>query len=488
MFFGGEPAARQSVKVVRGTVVETVSVTGNTAPVKSVSLSFGNTGTISKVYSDIGKHVVQGQILAELNTNDLYAQVRQAEASLATQKAKLEGLLAGSRPEDIEASRVAVDKAKQDLVNMYSAVTDTSFDSYAKANDAVRTQLDGFFSNPDSTNPKLTYTTSAPQAQLDAESQRFTATGFLNAWQNEILANTRTHEETEKFIEKQIEYLGTIRQLLSSVSRTLDTATGLTSTTLATYKTNVAAAVAEVNTASKNLNTAFQNIASQKLAVSQLEAQLELKLSGSTPEDVRAQEAQVSSAEASLLSAQAKLANSRIISPMAGLVTRFDAKVGQLATPSTDLVSVISGTNFEVEAGIPETDIGKLAVGNQVSMTLDAFPGETFTGTISYINPAETVTQGVVDYEIKVIFDTTDTRMKSGLTVNLDIATRKSENVLLVPQYAILQNDAGSFVQRDVNGEIEDIPVVLGLQDKEGNVEIKSGVEEGDEVLSLGLK
>lgn len=488
MFLGGSAPEQQVVAVTRGTVVETVSVTGSTVPVKSVSLGFGNTGTVSRVYAGIGKQVVAGQILAELNTNDLYAQVRQAQAALATQQAKLAGLQSGSRPEDIESSRVAVEKAKQDLVNMYSGVIDTSFDAHAKANDAVRTQLDGFFSNPNSINPKLTYLTSNPQAQVDAEAQRFAVTGALDAWQAEVLLESRTSSESDAFIEQEIKYLSLVRQLLSSISKTLDGAVDFNATTLATYKANVAAAIAEVNTASKNLSTAAQNVASQKLAITQLEAQLALKLSGSTPEDLKAQEAQVTSAEASLQSARAKLSNSQLVSPISGIITKFDPKVGQLASSGSELVSVISGTNFEIEAGIPEIDIGKLAIGNRVSITLDAFPGQPFEGHVFYINPAETESDGVVDYEIKIAFDKVDPRMKSGLTANLDIVTRTSEDVLILPQYAILQNDEGSFVQKEIGGEIKEVPVTLGLQDQNGNVEIKSGLEEGDEVLSLGLK
>ncbi len=488
-FFGrGGVEENQFVVVTRGSVVETVSVTGSTVPVQSVSLGFGNTGIISHVYSSVGKQVARGQLLADLSTGDLYAQVKQAQANVDTQRAKLDGLIAGARPEDIENSRAAVNKAQQDFANMYASITDTSLDSYQKANDAVRTQLDGFFSNPDSSNPKLTYQTSNPQAQIDAEAGRFAATGALDSWQPKLAAGSGSEVALDALLREGLLYLGKIRQLLVDVSKTLDNAQGVAATTLATYKANVAAATTEVNTASKNLNTVLQNIASQKLAVVQLQAQLNLKLAGFAVEDIAAQEAQVKSAEASVESARAKLVSSQIVSPISGVVTQFDAKVGQLASPGTLLISVISGTRFEVEAGVPETDIGKLAIGNTVTMTLDAFPGETFSGTVYYINPAETITQGVVDYRVKIAFEKADTRMKSGLTTNIDIETRNVKDVLTLPQYAILQNDVGAFVQIEEGKIVRDIPVVLGLQDLNGIVEVKSGVTEGQRVLNVGFK
>lgn len=481
-------AAPQFVTVTRGSIRETVSVTGNTVPVHSVSLGFANSGTIARVYADVGTRVVQGQILAELTTGDLYAQYKQAQANVDSQRAKLEGLKAGSRPEDIESSRAALDKANQDLENMYSSIQDTSRDSYAKAVDAVRTQLDGFFANPDSTNPKLTYQTSDPQAQIDSEAGRFAVTGALSQWQTRISVMPTTPAEYEALLRDELAYSGTVRQLLQNVSKTLDKAVGFTSATLTTYKSGVAAAISEVNTASKNLNTVLQTIASQKLTVAQLQAQLNLKLAGTSAQDIAAQEAQLASAEASVESARAKLANSQIVSPISGVVTQFDAKVGQLATVGAQLVSIISGTNFEVEAGVPETDIGKLAIGNKVAMTIDAFPGESFKGTVFYINPAETVSQGVVDYKVKIAFDSPDPRMKSGLTSNLDIETRHVDNVLTLPQYAILQNDEGTFVQVVSGKATKDIPITLGLQDQKGLVEVTSGVTEGQQVLNIGLK
>ena len=123
----------------------------------------------------------------------------------------------------------------------------------------------------------------------------------------------------------------------------------------------------------------------------------------------------------------------------------------------------------------PETDIGQVSVGNPVNMTFDAFPGETFTGKVFYIDPAETDISGVVDYKVKVSFDTSDPRMKSGLTANLNIETQTDNNVLILPQYAVLQNDQGNFVEVLQNGAAVQVPVTLGIHDDQRNVEVASG-------------
>jgi HlyD family secretion protein len=170
------------------------------------------------------------------------------------------------------------------------------------------------------------------------------------------------------------------------------------------------------------------------------------------------------------------------------VVTQQDAKVGQLASPGTPLVSVIGSSGFEIDAGVSETDVGKLAVGNPVTMSLDAFPNETFMGTVFYIAPAQKNTQGVISYQIKISFSKADPRLKSGLTANVDIQTKKKENVLILPQYAILQNDSGTFVETLAGRVSTTSPVRLGIQDQKGNVEIISGVTLGEKVINIGLK
>ena len=178
---------------------------------------------------------------------------------------------------------------------------------------------------------------------------------------------------------------------------------------------------------------------------------------------------------------------SRFCAHFSGTVTEQDAKVGQQAAPGTPLVSLI-GSGFEVDAGVSETDIGKLAIGNAATMTLDAFPNQTFMGSVFYIAPAETNTQGVITYLTKISFAAPDPQLKSGLTANINIAASHKDTVLILPQYAILQNDSGTFVETLAGGMVTTTPVTLGIQDQNGNVEILSGVSVGEQVINIGLK
>ena len=479
----------QFVSVTRGSITEQVSVTGNTAPTKDVSLGFQNSGTIARVYYSLGDSVSAGQVIAVLNTASLSAALQEAQANVDTQQADLDNLKAGAQPADIASSQASLQKAQQDLANLYASISDASNSAYAKANDAVRTQLNPLFANAETAQPKLTYNSANSQAAVNAQNLRLSASTELNLWQAE-LSNTTTSSSTSSLaaLQADLVHLQNIKNLLNAVSTTLDSNTDLSDSELLTYKSNVSAAVTEVNAAVSSLNTISQNISSQQQTVAQAQAQLQLKEAGSTSEAIAAQSAQVEQAQAQVASAQANLQGSEIVAPISGVITQQDATVGEQAVPGTPLVSVLGNQGFEVDAGVSETDIGKIVVGDSVSMTLDAFSGETFTGKVFYVSPSPTNTQGVISYPIKISFDKADSRIKSGLTANIEIQTDQKNNVLLLPEYAILQNDAGTYVEVLQNNKVVQVPVTLGIQDQNGNVEVVSGATEGEQVINIGLK
>lgn len=490
LFFRSSKAPADLVTVTRGTIAEKVSITGNTTPTQSVSLGFQNTGTIDRIYRSLGEKVSAGEVVARLNMASLSAALQQAQANLAVQQAKLDGLKAGSRPADIAASQAALQKAQQDLANLYAGISDASASGYAKANDAVRTQLNTFFSNAEAAQPQLNFQTSNPQSASNAASLRVSASIELNAWQQELarISPSSPPDVLIAVLKNNLSHLAVIQNLLNTASSALDGNVNLGASQLATDKANVTAGLIEVNAAISSLNSASQSIASQQATVAQSQAQLDLKNAGSTLQDIAAQQAQVDQAKAGVASAQANLQGAEIVAPISGVVTQQDAKIGQLSVPGTPLISIIGDKGFEVDAGASETDIGKLAVGNRVSMTLDAFPNETFTGSVFYIAPSQTNNQGVITYQIKISFDKADSRIKSGLTANIKIETRRKDGALILPQYAILQNDQGTFVEIMKNNKVKQIPVTIGIQDEKGNVEILSGVSDGAQVLNIGLK
>jgi len=470
--FGAKQGTYQFVTVKQGPIDETVSVTGNTTPISSVSLGFGTGGTVASVNSDVGENVVAGQVLAELDNSDLDAQIRQAQATADSEDAKLQELQAGTRPEQLAVDQQTSDNAETQLV----AAMNTA---YQQTYDAIVNKSDTLFTNGNSENPTISIPTESWDQQRDIQGERLSLKDTLTAWQSDLAANDfdTTLAATDKSLAAAKSFLNDLSAIVTQLSVT----SSASQTQINSYNASISAAAQEVSAAQSSVQSAESTWNSAQ-------ASLALAKAGSTPQDIASEQAQVESANAAVESAQAKMKDSEIVAPISGVVTQFDAKVGQFATAGTPLVSIISANQFEIDALVSETDIGKINIGDMATMTLDAFPNETFTGSVFYMDPAQTTSDGVVGYKIKVNFAKPDPRMKSGLTVNLVVETKHKDSVLYLPQYAILQNDSGTFAEVLQDNKVTDVPVTLGLQDQNGNVEIVSGVTDGEQVINVGLK
>jgi HlyD family secretion protein len=494
--FGGKAAPVELLKVTRGTVTEEVQVTGTTKPAEEVSLAFERSGRIAKVTKEVGDHVVAGETIAQLEQSELSAQLEQAQGALAAAQAKLSELNRGARPEDIQVTQTQITKAEQDLSNYYESVSDVLESAYNDADTAIRKNIDALFSDDEGVNVALTFPTTNSQKEIEAISGRSKASLSLKKWQSELASISASSDDAslDTAMTGDTAYLIALRSFLGTVMDVTLVATSIPTSTINTYITSVTTARTTVNSAISSLNSQMQTIASQKVTVQQLKDQLALKLAGTDPEQIKAQAAAVAQAQANVSLVYAQLNKTRLVSPITGVVTKQDAKTGEIVGANTPLVGIISQQNLEIEANIPEVDIGRVAIGNVVRITLDAFPGVTMMGKVIHIDPGETVVDGVVNFKVKVAFDDATENngavgsVKSGLTANLSIETQSKENVLMLPQFALTERDNGTFVQKSANGTVTEVLVTTGLRGADGMTEITAGVSEGDEVLNVAAK
>jgi len=214
---------------------------------------------------------------------------------------------------------------------------------------------------------------------------------------------------------------------------------------------------------------------------------LELDEAGATKEDTEAQAAQVEKAQANVLNYQAQFNKTIIRSPINGLVTKQDAKIGEIVSANAIIVSVISANQFEVESNVPEADIAKLKIGDRASITLDAYGDNVlFDAKVIKIDPAETIIEGVATYKTTLQFNKEDERIKSGMTANIDVSTDKRENVLVIPQRAVITRGLDKFVLID-NGTAnpDERQIQTGLRGSDGNVEVISGLKDGERIAAI---
>lgn len=157
--------------------------------------------------------------------------------------------------------------------------------------------------------------------------------------------------------------------------------------------------------------------------------------------------AQLEQATAALRLAETNLRYTRILSPVNGIVISRNVDVGQTVAASfqTPTLFTIAEdlTKMQINASVDEADIGKVRVGLAVEFTVDAFPNETFTGSVSQVRNAPTTVQNVVTYDVIVKVGNEDRRLKPGMTANVSIITAEKTGVLRVPAAALRFRPSG---------------------------------------------
>lgn len=146
---------------------------------------------------------------------------------------------------------------------------------------------------------------------------------------------------------------------------------------------------------------------------------------------------QVASAQEQVKKAQTNLSYATITSPIDGIVLSKSVEEGQTvaASFSTPTLFTIAKdlTNMQVVADVDEADIGDVKVGERVTFTVDAYPDNTFSGTVKQVRQEATTTNNVVTYSVVISAPNADLKLKPGLTATVTIYTQENKGVLSVP-------------------------------------------------------
>ena len=155
----------------------------------------------------------------------------------------------------------------------------------------------------------------------------------------------------------------------------------------------------------------------------------------------RASAAQEADARATLHQAEINLAYTTIVSPIDGVVISRNVDVGQtvaatLQSPTLFLVAQ-DLREMEVDTNVAEADVGRIAAGMAASFTVDAYPAETFRGTIREVRNAPQTVQNVVTYDAVIDVDNPELKLKPGMTANVTVVYADRADVLRVPNAAV---------------------------------------------------
>ncbi|MDO8520988.1 MAG: HlyD family efflux transporter periplasmic adaptor subunit, partial [bacterium] len=174
--------------------------------------------------------------------------------------------------------------------------------------------------------------------------------------------------------------------------------------------------------------------------------------------DVRAKKITIQQRADALTTAKEALAEHYVRAPFAGMIAKLNAQKGDTASAGTAIVTLVTKQKI-AEISLNEIDVAKVKAGQKVTLTFDAVPGLSISGVVAEVDAVGTVTQGVVNYGLKIGFDTNDDRVKSGMSVSAAIITDIKQDVIAVPASAVKSLGNTYSVQViDVPG----LPVVFG--------------------------
>ena len=216
------------------------------------------------------------------------------------------------------------------------------------------------------------------------------------------------------------------------------------------------------------------------------DAYTKLKLSvspGST--DLRQAEIDFQSAGSALKGAQADLTNATMLAPFSGRVLSVTGKVGDTVSANATVVELADLSQIEIQTSIGQADVTSVQAGQSATITFDARPSETFTGKVSRVVPKKASTSGAVTYTVFVSVDKAPAGLLPGMTADADVIVAERKNVLILPRRSI-RATANATINLSVvqNGQTRSTSVKIGLVG-DTNVEILSGLNEGDQVVSL---
>jgi len=247
---------------------------------------------------------------------------------------------------------------------------------------------------------------------------------------------------------------------------------------------------------------AKMQVESAEMALAQAEEDLD-----EVAKDVALKELQLTLSQGRLVDAQKALidaqeglddANSKsplIVAPFAGFITMVNVEGGDEVLTGTVAVQLADPNKFEADILVSEMDILQVKENGEAWVQVDALPGMSLPATVTHVSPTATIQSGVVNYGVTVEVEPLeaaaqvstmfpeDFQLREGLTVTVSILVDERTDVLLVPNGAVTQKGAQSYVQIvTVSGKTEQRAIQTGISDWQ-YTEVTSGLSEGEQVL-----
>lgn len=451
-----EEASREYFDVVRGDVAETLELVGDIDIEDRADLGFGFSGRVARVNVVEGQEVVKGDVLASLSMNQLQAEYLEAQANLRQVQA------------DRGATVVNVDFVEQNLQNIieeqnilvenaYRALLNEDLQAYSldEGDEAIAPTISGTYLGSQEGEYIMSVYSSGTNSGFSFNLSGL-ETGFAEVFTN----NPGPLGEDGLFVMFDED---------GRYSRT-DWVVPIPNTRSANY------------TAKKNAYD--QAVATRAKVIAEAEDSYQQTLARESGGSVSRSSAEVSAAESRLSAVRARMQDGVIVAPFDGVVGSLSLSEGEVVSANTSYVTLVGDEEFELVLYVPEIDVAKLSVGDNVSVSLDAY-GDTVSwdAMITVIDVIDTIVDGVPVYETKASIINIDERIRVGMSARATIVTNQKNEVLRAPQYFFTRVADGYEVFVATERGLEKTIVQLGVTGSDGFVEIVSGLSLGDTIV-----
>jgi len=456
----------RTTPVTRGDITSLLVYPGELRPKTGATVVTRVAGRIDRLLVEPGSAVREGDVVAELDRSALEVQVVQAQAALAAAEARLATLKAGGDGDARGEAEASLRAAKARLAALEAAPRVDQIPALAQAVRDARTRLAELEGG-------RTQAVQAAEARLNAARDRLDellvagaeapAAGVPGAQPSPVPASTASIDQARLAVQQAQQEVARSRQPVSADE-------------IAVARKQFADAedallVARWSVGPSDLDEARANVEAA-------EARLRRAGQPSSEAAIRAGETGVEYAGAALELARLQLREASLAAPISGVVVEAFQKQGATVPAGTPIVSV-QPPDYEVAVAIDERQLGQVSPGQNVSVLVDVYSGESFTGTVRSISPSVDARTRTISARV----DVQDPRgkLKSGLLAQVAIAGARRTGALIVPREAVI-GAADSSVMTVVDGRARRQPIQIGVQDGR-SVEIVQGLAEGAEVI-----
>jgi len=209
-----------------------------------------------------------------------------------------------------------------------------------------------------------------------------------------------------------------------------------------------------------------------------------MRAKGIAPQaEVESLSARFLTAQAALDNAELKLSRCTIKAPVAGVVSRLDAKPGLLLGVADPVAEILQMNRVKAVIGIPESDVSAVRKLDEIQITIQALGDRTLMGQKHFLSPAPESNAHV--YRLELAIANSDHSILPGMFVRADVIKKENSQALAVPLYSIISRNEEQYVYLETEGVVRKQPVQIGIMDG-WMVEVTKGISHGDRVIIEG--